>query len=106
MRGTDDSGSRSGAFEAIRRAICLVDRRLSREAIDLQTSVIDDLGMNSLRFVDLTLAIEEALGIPEFPMQEWYDEQASSAAGRRFTVDSLVTVGLRCVARHDTERRP
>lgn len=37
--------------------------------------LIEDLGMDSLKFVDLTVALEEALGCEEFPMQEWVDER-------------------------------
>jgi hypothetical protein len=30
---------------------------------------------DSIRFVDLCVALEEALGVAEFPMQDWIDNQ-------------------------------
>jgi acyl carrier protein len=59
-----------------------------------QTSLVDELGFDSLDFVDLTLEIERALGREGFPVQEWLDDQ-TAASGARFTIAALVEA---CVA--------
>lgn len=60
------------------------------------TSLVDDLGLDSLRFVDLALAIERQLGIEDFPMQDWYDEECRRGQ-EGFTVGSLVLTCQRCI---------
>ena len=49
--------------------------------------LIMDLGLDSLKFVDLTVALEHALGVEEFPMQAWVD--ARIASNEPLTVASL-----------------
>jgi hypothetical protein len=55
--------------------------------------------MDSLRAVDLAVALEEALGLREFPIQEWADSEALQD-GPRFTLGSLVAA---CAALLDAE---
>lgn len=50
--------------------------------------LIDDVGLDSFQFVDVTVALERALNVEHFPMQEWVDE--SKALRRPLTVQSLV----------------
>jgi acyl carrier protein len=83
-------------LEAVRRAIATVDRTLSADDLSPDDSIVDDLYFDSLRFVDLTVAIEHALDIPEFPMQEWYDGEAKRD-GKRFTLASLARMGTVCI---------
>ena len=64
--------------------------------LDSETLLIEELGLDSLKFVDLTVALEDALGIEEFPMQEWVDEEL--AAGRSLSVGALVARCLGCLA--------
>lgn len=45
-----------------------------------ETRLIEDLGMDSLLFIDLTVALEEVLELDEFPMQEWVDQQREEHA--------------------------
>lgn len=52
------------------------------------TLLIEDLAFDSLKFVDLTVGLERALSVDEFPMQDWVDEELSS--GRNLTVGGLV----------------
>lgn len=67
----------------------LVDRRgLSLSDIQADSSLIDDLELDSLKFVDLMSAIESELGIEEFPMQSWVDGEIGRE-GKRFTVTAL-----------------
>lgn len=81
----------------ITEIICGVLQRFGAEVcysvpVGSSTSLIDDIGLTSLRFVDLTVELEDALGIPEFPMQVWIDDEMRLAPGtRRFTVGSLVS---------------
>jgi acyl carrier protein len=56
--------------------------------IQRMSLLIEDLGMDSLKFVDLTFALEQSLGIERFPMEEWVDAQISEE--KPLNVDSLV----------------
>ncbi len=57
---------------------------LHESDIGLESHLVSDLALTSLQFVDLTLALEEALPIGEYPIQEWLDTQQTlgSAAFR------------------------
>lgn len=50
-------------------------------------SLIDTIGLDSIRFVDLTVELESALGVREFPMQDWVDAQRKDQG--RFLVRDL-----------------
>jgi len=47
------------------------------------------LGMDSITAVDLTVALEQALGIAAFPIQDWADAE-SARSEPRFTIASLI----------------
>ena len=64
-------------FERLRTLIA-IQFAINEGSITLDTSFVDDLGVDSLDVVELTMAIEEEFYIPEF------DED---------TVNGLVTVG-------------
>lgn len=101
MLDSEDPGLASRSLErrilgGVRHALLRVDRRLRPEDIQLDTSLIDDLGLDSIKLVGLSIALEESFDISEFPMQDWSDEEAQRIGGR-FTVASLVTACLRCV---------
>ena len=64
-------------FEKL-RALIAVQFSISESSITMETSFLDDLGVDSLDVVELTMAIEEEFYVPEF------DEE---------TVNALVTVG-------------
>lgn len=57
-------------------------------SIHRDAHLIEDLGLDSLKFVDLTVGLEDALGIDEFPMQDWVDTQL--AEGGQLTFGALV----------------
>ncbi|MBN1656097.1 MAG: hypothetical protein JXA30_20180 [Deltaproteobacteria bacterium] len=84
-----------GIFLKIKEAILTVmeDSGMEKTEITMETSIVDDLGFTSLNFVDLTIAIEEALGIDGFPMLGWIDEE-NLKADKHFTVYSLVQKSL------------
>jgi hypothetical protein len=64
--------------------------------------LIEDLGLDSLKFVDLTLSLERVLPTSEFPMQYWVDSRIESAF-RRTSVESSRSVRR---SYRDTIRRP
>jgi acyl carrier protein len=82
---------RARALDVVRDALVRADPRLVGKVIEPHVSVIDGLGFDSMKFVDLALSLEEALGIEEFPLQEWYDGESVLDA-ERHTVASLVTL--------------
>ena len=84
---------RTAPREVVQRVIDVLGRLMEESGIEAKelradTSLIDDLALDSLMFVDLTLALERSFDIPEFPMQEWVDREAKED-GARFTVRSL-----------------
>jgi acyl carrier protein len=78
-------------FEVVRGVLAelLCDRGQTETPIVPEASVIEDLGLDSLAMVDLTVLLEDRLALREFPMQEWADAEAVRD-GRRYTVASLV----------------
>ena len=70
---------------------------LTREQIRPSSLLVEELGIDSLRFVDLTVALEDAFGFPEFPMQRWVDECLES--DEPLTVAALVTICQRMLGR-------
>ena len=70
---------------------------VSSEQLHRDALLIDDLGLDSLKFVDLSVALEEALGVPEFPMQDWVDRQLELEAP--LSVGALVDACRELLAR-------
>ena len=62
---------------------------LRDDEIQSSSLLVDDLGLDSMKFVDLTVALEKALGIGVFPMQDWVDERIRY--GEPLSVGALVT---------------
>ena len=56
-------------------------------SMDAEQSVFD-LGIDSLRLVDLTLALEDEFALPKLDMLGWI-ERERAASGRKGTVRSL-----------------
>jgi len=78
-------------FDRVREVLLSLEiEELGEADIQPEANLIDDIGLDSLRFVDLTVNLEEALGIPVFPMQEWVDLQVEHE--RPLTVAELVAV--------------
>jgi acyl carrier protein len=55
------------------------------------SSLVGDVGLDSLSMVEALVAIEQALGIGELSLAAWTDEELERE-GPRFTVASLVEV--------------
>lgn len=87
----------SPLLNSVRRALLRANERLSPGDIEATSSLVDDLGFDSLKFVDLALALEDELCIVEFPVQAWYDAEYA-LSDRRFTVASLVAACEQCLA--------
>jgi acyl carrier protein len=83
-------------LDRVRTVLRSVHACAAANEIGPTTSIVDDLGFDSLRLVHLTLALEQEFEIDAFPMQAWYDAE-SLANAPRFTVASLVASCERCV---------
>jgi acyl carrier protein len=55
--------------------------------LDPTTRLVEDLGLDSFAFLDLTVLLEQALGLEEFPMQAWVDGEVE--AQRPLTIATL-----------------
>lgn len=88
---------RGTARNAIEHALGRIGRPWPNGRLDERLSIVDDLGVDSLRFIDLAVALEESLNISEFPMQAWYDGEVGKDAPR-FTVESLLQVCELCLS--------
>ena len=78
----------------------LIEGRCSANDITWDMCLIE-LGLDSLTLVDLAGALEDALGIHEFPLQEWADAEACRR-DNAFTIGSLVETCSRLVAEGST----
>ena len=68
------------AFDSLCKILSgLAPLGLSTDSIKPQTLLVEDIGLDSLLFVDLTLGIEDVMGF-EFPMQKWVDQQIDTGA--------------------------
>jgi len=56
-----------------------------------ESSLVADVGLDSLSMVEALVAIEQALGVGELSLGAWTDEELERE-GTRFTVASLVEV--------------
>jgi acyl carrier protein len=80
-----------GLAETVLEGVREIGRDYGRDAaVTLDDSLIEDLGFDSLMFVDLTLLLEDRLGVEEFPMRSWVDDESNFKTGKRFTVRSLL----------------
>jgi acyl carrier protein len=62
-------------FQLVRQQLLALDiAGLDASAIGMDSLLIEDVGIDSLKFVTLTVLLEDALGVREFPMQHWVDE--------------------------------
>lgn len=72
---------------------------VSAETLEWDTLLVDELGVDSLKFVDLTVGLEEALGLDVLPMQEWVDAQMQ--ANRPLSIGELVAACQSALSRAD-----
>ena len=67
-------------------------------ALVSSVSLVHDMRMDSLVFVEVTVALEEELGVAGFPLQSWADEE-SIKPGTAYTLGSLVAFAERIAPR-------
>jgi acyl carrier protein len=79
----------TGAATGVVRALLTVGHNVGHQEIAPNMSIVTDLGIDSMRLVELTVALEDSLGIEHFPSQQWVDDEMSKD-GVRFTVGSLI----------------
>lgn len=82
-----------GSDRQLHDAVCRVlvnvlDEPCAPERLSPNDSLLE-LGMDSLKMVDLAVALEQSLGIAEFPLQAWADQEAERDEPR-FTIAALV----------------
>jgi acyl carrier protein len=75
-------------FLAVRQQLAALLLPGSTLEINEESLLIEELGLDSMKFVDLTVNLEDALHISELPMQAWIDEELES--GRSLSVGGLV----------------
>jgi acyl carrier protein len=80
---------RESLFDLVRLELVKVAMtEVTADDIGPDSLLIEELGVDSLSFVDLALALEDLLEVDEFPMQAWVDECVSH--DQPLTVGSLV----------------
>ena len=62
-----------------------------------ELSIVDDLGFDSLLFVDLIVLLEERTALSNLPLLDWADRQAMRRT-ERYTVRSLIEEVENCFA--------
>ena len=87
-------------FALVCQEVSRLSPRQGLGALAPETTLIE-LGYDSLSLVELTIALEERLGIKEFPMQKWADDE-SALAQRRYSLGSLSSA---CQAQLDGRTR-
>jgi len=103
MHGLDDGFQEKVSLQ-VRRALAEVSRLACPEDIRPSMSLIDDLAIDSVKLIELTVALEDSLGVDECPLREWLD--ASDADTSAYTVATLVANCVRlCQAEVDTPSR-
>ena len=84
-----NASSRSTVFEIVRAQLLRVCREHRRDfdaEIRLESSLVADLGLDSLSLVEAVVALEQAFGIERLPLEALSD----GCEGAYFTVGSLV----------------
>jgi acyl carrier protein len=89
-------------YEIVKAEVLKILDKDSRalQPIGWSTSLVDDLGLDSLEFIDLTLGLEAALELEQFPMQDWADDEIERSE-QRFTFASLVGACSRALSDND-----
>ncbi|MGF6851848.1 acyl carrier protein [Paraburkholderia sp. CI3] len=92
-----NASTRNTVFGVVRTQLLRVCREHQRDfntEIHLDSSLIADLGLDSLSLVEAVVAIEQAFGIERLPLEALNEERAEA----HFTVGSLVDLCIRHAA--------
>lgn len=88
-------------YETVCRELAkLAPMEIEESHIRPENLLVEDLGIDSMKFASLTVGLESNLGIENFPMQRWIDDCVD--AGRQLSVAELV---LACVNIMGSARR-
>jgi acyl carrier protein len=91
-----DTATKEHVFEIVRRELARIRRELAPEfdtQIRMDSSLVADLGLDSISMVAAVVAIELALRIDPLSLDAWSEQEAARTEAR-FTVASLVDMCL------------
>jgi hypothetical protein len=77
-----------GFIDAVRAALERMHHGAASGEVGAATSVVDDLGLDSVRLLEFACALEDELGLADVDLQEWLDAEGTRE-GKRFTLGSL-----------------
>jgi acyl carrier protein len=89
----DDQSKRRQVFEIVRAELLRVRREQAPDfnvEIRMDSSLVADLGLDSLSLVEAVVALEQALQIKHLSLEALSERE--SGRGERFTVESLVNL--------------
>jgi acyl carrier protein len=92
-----NASTRNTVFEIVRAQllhVCREQRRDFNAEIRLESSLVADLGLDSLSLVEAVVALEQALHIERLPLESLND----GCEGAYFTVGSLVDLCMKHTA--------
>lgn len=94
---SSDAAPERSVEQAVLRALRRVceSEGFDSRALVPSASLVHDLRMDSLVFVEVTVALEDELGCERFPLQRWADEEAL-VPEHAYTLASLVDFARRC----------
>jgi len=85
-----DSTTTESTFDAVADIIAETSS-IERDKITLQSHTINDLGIDSLDFLDITFAIDKRFGI-KMPVEQWMEDvnEGRASADEFFIMSNLV----------------
>ena len=85
-----DSTTTESTFDAVADIIAETSS-IERDKITLQSHTINDLGIDSLDFLDVTFAIDKKFGI-KMPVEQWMEDvnEGRASADEFFIMSNLV----------------
>lgn len=86
-----DSTTTESTFDAVADIIAETSS-IERDKISMQSHTINDLGIDSLDFLDITFAIDKRFGI-KMPVEQWMEDvnEGRASADEFFIMSNLVT---------------
>lgn len=85
-----DSTTTESTFDAVADIIAETSS-IERDKITMQSHTINDLGIDSLDFLDITFAIDKRFGI-KMPVEQWMEDvnEGRASADEFFIMSNLV----------------
>lgn len=85
-----DSTTTESTFDAVADIIAETSS-IERDKITIQSHTINDLGIDSLDFLDITFAIDKRFGI-KMPVEQWMEDvnEGRASADEFFVMSNLV----------------